>query len=175
MFRLVCFRFDMINNLYPTVFLPCFVLFEGRRFFVLFEFWHLMFYLSFDMIISRWSYFCLCSLTVENWELAKKGGRNPTTGDLIIIAAIFITVKRNPTTGDITILIMVRSNNDESANYTTVNSVMNTEQMTLTCCQDHMLTENIWFVWSETSYSGDERTNIEDRATQPMEAGGWVS
>ena len=26
----------------------------------------------------------------------------------------------------------------------------------LTCCQDHMLTENIWFVWSETSYSGDE-------------------
>ena len=34
---------------------------------------------------------------------------------------------------------------------------MNTEQMTLTCCQDHMLTENIWFVWSETSYSGDER------------------
>ena len=34
---------------------------------------------------------------------------------------------------------------------------MNTEQMTLTCCQDHLLTENIWFVWSETSYSGDER------------------
>ena len=29
--------------------------------------------------------------------------------------------------------------------------------MTLTCCQDHILTENIWFVWSETSYSGDER------------------
>ena len=58
--------------------------------------------------------------------------------------------------------------------------------MTLTCCQDHILTENIWFVWSETSYSGDERrchrcrttneqTNTEDRATQPMEAGGWVS
>ena len=57
--------------------------------------------------------------------------------------------------------------------------------LTLTCCQDHILTENIWFVWSETSYSGDERrchgcgrneqqTNIEDRATQPMEAGGWV-
>ena len=43
-----------------------------------------------------------------------------------------------------------------------------------------ILTENIWFVWSETSYSGDERchgttnhpTNSEDRATQPMEAGG---
>ena len=58
--------------------------------------------------------------------------------------------------------------------------------MTLTCCQDHILTENIWFVWSETSYSGDERrcyrcgttterTNTEDRATQPMEDGGWVS
>ena len=28
--------------------------------------------------------------------------------------------------------------------------------MTLTCCQDHILTENIWFVWSETSYSGDK-------------------
>ena len=59
---------------------------------------------------------------------------------------------------------------------------MNTEQMTLTCCQDHLLTENIWFVWSETSYSGDERrcntdagrttTKIEDRATQPMDDGG---
>ena len=57
--------------------------------------------------------------------------------------------------------------------------------LTLTCCQDHILTENIWFVWSKTSYSGDERrcyqcgtndqTNIEDRATQPMEVGGWVS
>ena len=56
---------------------------------------------------------------------------------------------------------------------------------TLTCYQDHILTENIWFVWSETSYSGDERrcyrcgtndqTISEDRATQPMEAGGWVS
>ena len=29
--------------------------------------------------------------------------------------------------------------------------------LTLTCCQDHILTENKWFVWSETSYSGDER------------------
>ena len=29
--------------------------------------------------------------------------------------------------------------------------------LTLTCCQDHILTENIWFVWCETSYSGDER------------------
>ena len=29
--------------------------------------------------------------------------------------------------------------------------------MTVACCQDHILTENIWFVWSETSYSGDER------------------
>ena len=29
--------------------------------------------------------------------------------------------------------------------------------MTLKCCQDHILTENIWFVCSETSYSGDER------------------
>ena len=51
-----------------------------------------------------------------------------------------------------------------------------------------MFTENIWwFVWSETSYSGDEgilggvtdagqtneRQTSEDSATQPMEAGGW--
>ena len=31
-----------------------------------------------------------------------------------------------------------------------------TQLFTLICCQDHILTENIWFVWSETSYSGDE-------------------
>ena len=29
------------------------------------------------------------------------------------------------------------------------------DMLTLTCCQDHILTENIWFVCSETSYSGD--------------------
>ena len=28
---------------------------------------------------------------------------------------------------------------------------------TLTCYQDHILTENIWFVWYKTSYCGDER------------------
>ena len=32
------------------------------------------------------------------------------------------------------------------------------DMLTLKCCQDHILTENIWFVCSETSYSGDERT-----------------
>ena len=38
---------------------------------------------------------------------------------------------------------------------------MNTQDMmTLTCCQDHILTENIWFGWSETSYSGDESIRI---------------
>ena len=31
------------------------------------------------------------------------------------------------------------------------------ENMMLTCCQDHILTENIWFLWSKTSYSGDKR------------------
>ena len=56
--------------------------------------------------------------------------------------------------------------------------------MLLTHCQDHILTENIWFVWSRTSYSGDkwrchrcgtdgrtndERRTREDRATQPMD------
>ena len=29
--------------------------------------------------------------------------------------------------------------------------------MTLACCQDHVLTEIRWFVWSKTSYSIDER------------------
>ena len=28
--------------------------------------------------------------------------------------------------------------------------------MLLTHCQDHILTEKIWFVWSKTSYSGDK-------------------
>ena len=28
---------------------------------------------------------------------------------------------------------------------------------TLTRCQNRILTENIWFVWSKTSYSGDKR------------------
>ena len=49
--------------------------------------------------------------------------------------------------------------------------------MTMTHCQDQILTENIWFVWSETSYSGDkkschqagQRTNKKkDSATQPL-------
>ena len=31
------------------------------------------------------------------------------------------------------------------------------DMMTLTCYQDHILIENIWFLCSETSYSGDER------------------
>ena len=44
---------------------------------------------------------------------------------------------------------------------------------------DQELSENVWFVWSKTSYSGDvtmrdgrtdERTR-EDRATQPFDAG----
>ena len=52
--------------------------------------------------------------------------------------------------------------------------------MRMTQCQDHILTENIWFVWSNTSYSGDvemsrmqddERRTREDSATQPMDAG----
>ena len=56
--------------------------------------------------------------------------------------------------------------------------------MTLTCCQNHILTENIWFVWSETSYSGDERRcyrcgttkrTVKIELLSQMEAGGWVS
>ena len=62
------------------------------------------------------------------------------------------------------------------------------ENMMLTHCQDYILTENIRFVWSKRSYCGDfisERGNVdmqddnrrtsEDRATQPMDAGGIVS
>ena len=53
------------------------------------------------------------------------------------------------------------------------------ENMMLTCCQDHILAENIWFVWSsgDVTDAGQQTTNIEDRATQPMDDidGGWVS
>ena len=72
-------------------------------------------------------------------------------------------------------------------NYAKLRLKVYEDMLTLTCCQDHNPTKNIWFVWSETSYSGDEKrcyrcvtnnkqqTTTEDRATQPMEAGGWVS
>ena len=34
-------------------------------------------------------------------------------------------------------------------------------------CQDHILTENMWFVWSKTSYSGDKRRfHQEGRTTR---------
>ena len=57
------------------------------------------------------------------------------------------------------------------------------QNMTLTCCQDHILTESYGLYGLEhqiVEISGDvidagqtnERTNIEDRATQPMEARG---
>ena len=65
------------------------------------------------------------------------------------------------------------------------NSKLGSTQKQKICCQDHILTENIWCVCSKTSYCGDERrcyrcrtterTITEDRATQPREAGGWVS
>ena len=45
--------------------------------------------------------------------------------------------------------------------------------MTLTCCQDHILTENIWFVWSKTSDSGDKwrchRCGTTERQTVKIE------
>ena len=54
--------------------------------------------------------------------------------------------------------------------------------MMLTCCQDHILAENMYGLKHHiVEISGDvtdagqttnKRTNIEDRATQPMEAGG---
>ena len=80
--------------------------------------------------------------------------------------------------------IFLREKQKTRQQYTGLKSAMNTEYiLSLTCCQDHILTENIWFVWSKTSYSDiveisgyvsmrDKQTNSEDRATQPMEAGG---
>ena len=38
-----------------------------------------------------------------------------------------------------------------------VNLVILVNLVTLTHCQDHVLSENIWFVWSKTSYSGYKR------------------
>ncbi len=44
--------------------------------------------------------------------------------------------------------------------------------MTLTHCQDHVLLENIWFVWSKASYSGDKRSCYQaGRDKQPTEQG----
>ena len=54
---------------------------------------------------------------------------------------------------------------------------MNTEDMlTLTCCQDHIyglygLKHHIVEISGGVTDAG-QTTNIEDRATQPMEAGG---
>ena len=47
-------------------------------------------------------------------------------------------------------------------NYAKLRLKVYEDMMTLTCRQDHILTENIWFVWSETSYSGD-RGNVTMR------------
>ena len=52
--------------------------------------------------------------------------------------------------------------------------------MMLTCCQDHILTENIWFYCLKhriVEIRGDvtmrdKRQTSEDGATQPMDAGG---
>ena len=41
---------------------------------------------------QRWSYFRLCSLTVENWEGAKNEGRRNPTGDITIILTITIFI-----------------------------------------------------------------------------------
>ena len=43
--------------------------------------------------------------------------------------------------------------------------------LTLTCCQDHILTENIWFVWSKTSNCGNEcyRCGTNNKQTLKIE------
>ena len=47
------------------------------------------------------------------------------------------------------------------------------DMMTLTCCQDHIITENIWFVWSKTPDSGDKwrchRCGTNDKQTVKIE------
>ena len=65
-------------------------------------------------------------------------------------------------------------------NYTKLRLKVYEDMLTLTCCQNHILTGNIWFVWYETSYSGDERrchgcgtTNWPNNKV--MESGGWFS
>ena len=64
------------------------------------------------------------------------------------------------------------------------NSKLGSTQQQKICCQDHILTEDIWFVCSETSNvemrrdvtdagrTNDNQPITEDIATQPMEAGG---
>ena len=51
--------------------------------------------------------------------------------------------------------------------------------MLLTHCQDHTLTENIWFVWSRTSYSGDKwrchRCGTDGRTTNKQGKIGLLS
>ena len=58
------------------------------------------------------------------------------------------------------------------------------DMMMMTRCQDHILTENIWFVWSRTSYSGDKwrchRCGTTKRQGKigllsQWTVGGWVS
>ena len=60
------------------------------------------------------------------------------------------------------------------------------DMMMMPPCRDHILTENIWFVWSETSYSGDRwrcyRCGTDDDDEQgkiellsQWTVGGWVS
>ena len=50
------------------------------------------------------------------------------------------------------------------------------DMMTLTCCQDHIITENIWFVWSKTSDSGDVTMRDDDnRRTREDRAKGRLS
>ena len=57
------------------------------------------------------------------------------------------------------------------------------DMMMMKRCQDHILTENIWFVWSETSYSGDKwrcywcRTDGQWKIVllSRWTVGGWVS
>ena len=53
---------------------------------------------------------------------------------------------------------LLKCNNKlDFVNYAKLRLKVYEDMMMLKWCKDHILTENIWFVWSETSYSGDER------------------
>ena len=47
------------------------------------------------------------------------------------------------------------------------------DMLALTRCQDHIFTENIWFVWSKTSYSRDKRRFVEGGCEVEALGGQW--
>ena len=57
-------------------------------------------------------------------------------------------------------------------NYAKLRLKVYEDMMTLTCCQDHILTENIWFVWYGGVTDGMRDERRRRQTLKPMEAGG---